>query len=31
VLSADKTYEVAAKMPLARLLQTAPADHNIGG
>jgi Uma2 family endonuclease len=31
VLNADKTYEVAAKMPLAWLLQTAPADHNIGG
>jgi Uma2 family endonuclease len=31
VLGADKTYEVAAKMPLAWLLQTAPADHNIGG
>jgi Uma2 family endonuclease len=31
VLGADKTYEVAAKMPLAWLLQTAPADHAIGG
>jgi len=31
VLGADKTYEVAAKMPLAWLLQTAPSDHNIGG
>ncbi|WP_433725200.1 Uma2 family endonuclease [Actinoplanes sp. CA-051413] len=31
VLSADKTYEVAVRMPLARLLETAPADHNIGG
>jgi Uma2 family endonuclease len=30
VLKADKTYEVAAKMPLAWLLQTAPADHHIG-
>jgi Uma2 family endonuclease len=31
VLGADKTYEVAAKMPLAWLLQTAPADHHLGG
>jgi Uma2 family endonuclease len=31
MLGADKTYEVAAKMPLTWLLQTAPADHNIGG
>lgn len=31
VLGADNVYEVAAKMPLAWLLQTAPADHNIGG
>jgi Uma2 family endonuclease len=31
VLGADKIYEVAAKMPLAWLLQTAPTDHNIGG
>jgi Uma2 family endonuclease len=31
VLGADKTYEVAAKMPLAWLLQTKPADHKIGG
>jgi hypothetical protein len=31
VLGADKTYEVAAEMPLAWLLQTAPADHRIGG
>ena len=31
VLGADKTYEVAAKMPLAWLLQTKPADHNIVG
>jgi hypothetical protein len=30
VLGADKTYEVAAKMPLAWLLQTAPADHRLG-
>jgi Uma2 family endonuclease len=29
-LGADGTYEVAAKMPLAWLLQTAPADHNLG-
>jgi Uma2 family endonuclease len=31
VLGADGTYEVAAKMPLAWLLQTAPADHHLGG
>jgi len=31
VLGAGQTYEVAARMPLARLLETAPADHNIGG
>ena len=31
VLGADKAYEVAAKMPLAWLLQTSPADHHIGG
>jgi Uma2 family endonuclease len=30
VLTADKTYDVAAKMPLAWLLQTKPADHNLG-
>jgi Uma2 family endonuclease len=30
VLGADKAYEVAAKMPLAWLLQTAPADHRLG-
>jgi len=30
VLRADRTYEVAAKMPLAWLLQTKPADHNLG-
>ena len=30
-LGADKTYDVAAKMPLAWLLQTAPADHKLGG
>jgi Uma2 family endonuclease len=29
VLRADHTYEVAAKMPLAWLLQTKPADHNL--
>ncbi|MEV6929987.1 Uma2 family endonuclease [Dactylosporangium sp. NPDC051485] len=29
-LGSDGTYEVTAKMPLAWLLQTAPADH-IGG
>jgi len=29
VLRADRTYEVAAKMPLAWLLQTKPADHNL--
>jgi hypothetical protein len=26
-----QTYDVAAKLPLAWLLQTAPADHTIGG
>lgn len=31
VLGSDGAYEVAAKMPLAWLLQTAPADHHIGG
>jgi Uma2 family endonuclease len=31
VLGADQTYDVAAKMPLAWLLQTAPADHKLGG
>ena len=30
VLGDDKTYEVAAKMPLAWLLQTSPEDHRIG-
>jgi Uma2 family endonuclease len=30
VLRADNVYEVAAKMPLAWLLQTKPADHNLG-
>jgi Uma2 family endonuclease len=29
VLSADRAYEVAAKMPLAWLLQTTPADHQL--
>ncbi|MBE1484884.1 hypothetical protein [Plantactinospora soyae] len=29
VLGADKTYEVAAKMPLTWLLHTAPADHHL--
>ncbi|WP_433374942.1 Uma2 family endonuclease [Actinoplanes sp. CA-142083] len=29
VLGADKVYEVAAKMPLAWLLQTTPADHHL--
>ncbi|MBF9130357.1 Uma2 family endonuclease [Plantactinospora sp. S1510] len=29
VLSTDKTYQVAAKMPLAWLLHTAPADHHL--
>ncbi len=29
VLGADKAYEVAAKMPLVWLLQTAPADHGF--
>nr|BFE76415.1 hypothetical protein GCM10020092_097160 [Actinoplanes digitatis] len=31
VLGADGAYEVAAKMPLAWLLQTKPADHRLGG
>ena len=31
VLGPDETYEVAAKMPLAWLLQTKPADHHLGG
>jgi Uma2 family endonuclease len=31
VLGADRVYEVAAKMPLAWLLQTTPADHQLGG
>ena len=31
VLGPDNTYEVAAKMPLAWLLQTKPADHQLGG
>ncbi|MDT5030998.1 MAG: hypothetical protein QOC94_1169 [Actinoplanes sp.] len=31
VLGADETYDVAAKMPLAWLLQTAPADHQLDG
>ena len=30
VLGADNVYEVAAKMPLAWLLQTKPADHHLG-
>lgn len=30
VLSADQMYEVAVRMPLARLFQTAAADHSIG-
>jgi len=30
VLGADGAYEVAAKMPLAWLLQTSPADHHLG-
>ncbi|WP_328476171.1 Uma2 family endonuclease [Actinoplanes sp. NBC_00393] len=30
VLGSDGVYAVAAKMPLAWLLQTAPADHHIG-
>jgi hypothetical protein len=30
VLGADKTYDVAAKMPLAWLLQTSPVDHHLG-
>jgi Uma2 family endonuclease len=30
LLGADRTYQVAAKVPLAWLLQTAPADH-LGG
>jgi Uma2 family endonuclease len=29
-LGADGTYEVTAKMPLAWLLQTTPADHQLG-
>ncbi len=29
VLRPDHTYEVATKMPLAWLLQTKPADHNL--
>ena len=29
-LRAGHTYEVAAKMPLAWLLQTKPADHDLG-
>jgi Uma2 family endonuclease len=29
-LGPDHTYEVAAKMPLAWLLRTAPADHGLG-
>ena len=29
VLGVDKAYEVAAKMPLAWLLQTAPAGHHL--
>ena len=31
VLGSDKTYEESAKMPLAWLLQTDPADHRLGG
>ena len=31
LLGAGHTYEVAAKMPLAWLLRTEPADHRIGG
>ncbi|MDW5323332.1 Uma2 family endonuclease [Plantactinospora sp. KLBMP9567] len=31
VLGPDRAYEVAAKMPLAWLLQTNPADHQVGG
>jgi Uma2 family endonuclease len=31
VLGPDHTYEVAAKMPLAWLLQTKPADHQLDG
>jgi Uma2 family endonuclease len=30
VLGPDNAYEVAAKMPLAWLLQTKPADHRLG-
>jgi Uma2 family endonuclease len=30
-LGADRTYQVAAKMPLAWLLQTTPADHHLRG
>jgi Uma2 family endonuclease len=29
VLGAEREYDVAAKMPLAWLLQTAPADHRL--
>ncbi|BFU46853.1 Uma2 family endonuclease [Krasilnikovia sp. MM14-A1004] len=29
-LGTDGAYEVSAKMPLAWLLQTAPADHQLG-
>jgi Uma2 family endonuclease len=31
VLGADGIYEVSAKMPLAWLLQTTPADHRLDG
>jgi Uma2 family endonuclease len=31
VLGADGVYEVSAKMPLAWLLQTTPADHHLDG
>jgi len=30
-LGPDRTYDVAAKMPLAWLLQTAPGDHHLDG
>ncbi|MFY1687749.1 Uma2 family endonuclease [Plantactinospora sp. WMMB782] len=30
VLGPDRSYEVAAKLPLAWLLQTDPADHQLG-
>lgn len=30
VLGPDRTYELVTKMPLAWLLQTAPADHHLG-